>query len=319
MSDALTLRRYDPADRGLWNGFVATSKNATFLHDRNFMEYHSDRFEDHSIIIERGGQPVALLPANRANDVLQSHGGLTYGGLLTQPSMTAVLMLEVVETLLRALREWGFAEFHYKAIPHIFCTQPAEEDVYALMQNGAEFSRCDLSFAVPLVRRLPFSTLRKRGAKRALKAGLKVLETTDFPAYWDILTETLQVRHNAAPVHTLDEILHLYAQFPKNIRLFGVFSESRMIAGMVIFDCYHAVHAQYIAASAEGRDLGALDLLTRTLIESDFADRTWFNFGISTTDGGKVLNCGLSRQKEMFGARGVTFQQYHLKLGQNLG
>ncbi len=314
MSEELTLRRYGRADLKLWNDFVGTSKNATFLHDRNFMEYHSDRFEDHSIIIERGGQPVALLPANRAGDVLQSHGGLTYGGLLTQSSMTAVLMLDVVETLLGSLSDWGFCELHYKAIPHIFCTQPAEEDVYALMRHGAEFSRCDLSFAIPMARRLPFSSGRKYGAKKARKAGLHVRESEDFAAYWDILEQTLQDRHNAAPVHSLAEINRLHAQFPQNIRLFAVYGDERMIAGMVMFDCGPAVHAQYIAASAEGRDLGALDLLTQTLIETEFADRTWFSFGISTTDGGKVLNAGLSRQKEMFGARGVTFQHYRLKV-----
>jgi hypothetical protein len=46
------------------------------------------------------------------------------------------------------------------------------------------------------------------------------------------------------------------------------------------------------------------------LLGEVFADRDWFSFGISTTNAGRDLNVGLSRQKEMFGGHSVTFAQY---------
>ena len=52
----------------------------------------------------------------------------------------------------------------------------------------------------------------------------------------------------------------------------------------------------------------------RHLLEKVFANEAWFDFGISTTDGGRDLNVGLSRQKEMFGARSIVFQHYALDL-----
>jgi hypothetical protein len=71
---------------------------------------------------------------------------------------------------------------------------------------------------------------------------------------------------------------------------------------------------QYIAAAPEGRELGALDLVIDHLMHDVYRDRDWFSFGISTTESGTVLNEGLSRQKEMFGARGVVFQTLQLEI-----
>ncbi len=61
-----------------WDQFVRSSKNGTFLFLRDYMEYHRDRFEDHSLLIsDEEGAMVALLPANRREETAISHGGLT--------------------------------------------------------------------------------------------------------------------------------------------------------------------------------------------------------------------------------------------------
>ena len=72
-----------------WNQFVRASKNGTFLFDRRFMDYHSDRFSDHSLMCYREGRLYALLPANEKGDTLVSHGGLTYDGLVTDSRCSA--------------------------------------------------------------------------------------------------------------------------------------------------------------------------------------------------------------------------------------
>ena len=50
------IRRYNPAMADEWNQFVRASKNGTFLFDRRFMDYHSDRFSDHSLMCYRDGR-----------------------------------------------------------------------------------------------------------------------------------------------------------------------------------------------------------------------------------------------------------------------
>ena len=80
---SFTIRKYQSSDYSLWNEFVANAKNATFLFHRDFMEYHSDRFEDFSLLVfDEKNTLKAILPANRVQDVLHSHQGLTYGGLI---------------------------------------------------------------------------------------------------------------------------------------------------------------------------------------------------------------------------------------------
>lgn len=44
----LQIRKYTPADKAQWDKFVETSRNGTFLFRRDFMDYHADRFADHS-------------------------------------------------------------------------------------------------------------------------------------------------------------------------------------------------------------------------------------------------------------------------------
>ena len=76
------VRLYQPQDFSLWNTFTSVAKNATFLFHRNFMEYHSDRFEDYSLLVLDGEKVVAVLPANRVGDTVYSHQGLSYGGVV---------------------------------------------------------------------------------------------------------------------------------------------------------------------------------------------------------------------------------------------
>src|SRR5205809_5827151 len=83
------VRAYTPLDRNIWDRFVETSKNGTFLFLRDYMDYHAELFEDASVLVtNRIGAVVALFPANRLGTQLVSHGGLSYGGMITDRLMT---------------------------------------------------------------------------------------------------------------------------------------------------------------------------------------------------------------------------------------
>ena len=78
-----TVTLYSKQNFELRNSFIDQAKNATFLFNRNFMDYHSDRFQDFSMMIFNEKENlVALLPANRVDDIVYSHQGLTYGVLV---------------------------------------------------------------------------------------------------------------------------------------------------------------------------------------------------------------------------------------------
>ncbi|MGP9790240.1 GNAT family N-acetyltransferase [Roseinatronobacter sp. NSM] len=312
MTNGLRIKRFHTDDTKLWNNFVATSKNGTFLHDRNYLNYHSDRFSDHSLIVTYKDKPVALLPANQSGKILQSHGGLTYGGFVTGKAMSADLMCDIFSELKDYLKSHDMDRLFYKSIPHIFHKYPAEEDLYALSVHGASTVSVDLASVIDINHGPGLSKSKKHGARKASASGLLVCETHDFTQFWDILTNRLKQAHQAAPTHSLDEIHILKQRFPRNILLFQAFDGQAIVGGIVVFDCENTLHAQYMATTETGRDLGALDLIMAHIAEAEFAGRRWFSFGISTTDGGKTLNAGLCRQKEMFGARSVVFTKYEL-------
>jgi hypothetical protein len=86
------------------------------------------------------------------------------------------------------------------------------------------------------------------------------------------------------------------------------------LAGAVIYETHNVAHAQYLANSDKGRDLGALDLVIDRLLKDVYQKKTFFDFGISTTDNGHFLNSGLLAQKEGFGARAWVHDFYEIRL-----
>ena len=80
------ITRYSADKKAEWNDFISRSKNGTFLFNRNYMDYHSDRFDDHSLMFYIKDRLYAVLPANVKDGTLYSHQGLTYGGLVMEDS-----------------------------------------------------------------------------------------------------------------------------------------------------------------------------------------------------------------------------------------
>lgn len=310
--------RYDATHADEWNTLVRLSKNGTFLLDRHYMDYHADRFADCSLLFRKKGELLAALPANHVADerMVCSHGGLTYGGLLLHPRLTAVEALEVFHCAIDYYKkELGATRWLYKPMPYIYHRLPADEDLYALFRCNATLKARGVSSVIDSSNRLPMRELRRRGLRKAREAGITFCESTDLAAFWPVLEEVLLSRHGRHPVHTLEEMTHLRDLFPEQIRLFVArAADDRVVAGTVVFETDRVAHAQYIAASSEGCDTGALDGLFGWLLTERYADKPWFDFGISTEQDGASLNEGLVFQKEGFGARAVVYDQYELTL-----
>lgn len=307
----LEIRRYKPTMADEWNQFVATSKNGTFLFDRRYMDYHSDRFPDHSLVFYRKGRLYALLPATLQPTGLISHAGLTYGGLITDHRATAADVCELFILLNDYLRQEGIGHVVYRPTPHIYHRLPAEEDLYALTQVcHARLTARDISSAIIREPRLPFTESRRSGLRKATAAGMIVGESSDYEGFWKILTDNLLQRHRTRPVHSIEEILLLKSRFPDNIRLFTAELNGKTVGGTVVYETSQVVHTQYIAASEEGKRLGALDLLFDHLVHNVHADAACIDFGKSTAGDSCDLNSRLIFQKEGFGARAVCYDTY---------
>ena len=313
----MTIRvvRYADANQAAWDDFVARSRNGTFLFFRDYMDYHRERFHDHSLVVYESSRIIALLPANVSETTLCSHGGLTYGGFITDTRMTTRLMLDVFESALSFCLEQGLTELSYKSLPYIYARIPAQEDLYALFLSGAQLSERRVMTVISLSERIPLPKGRRYSLSKARKSGLRVCRAdSDLPIYWDVLTQTLHDRHGVQPAHTLEEIQLLQRRFPNQIQLYACFEGAALLAGVLIYESACVARAQYIANSERGRDLCALDLILDHLLNEVFVSKPYFDFGTSHPPDSQAINSGLIQQKESFGGRAVAQDIYRIDL-----
>lgn len=321
----LQLQAYNEARSAEWDAVVRRSVNGTFLLTRPFMDYHADRFRDCSLLIYKGAHAQAVFPACWSHDSasgrpsVESHGGLTYGGLIVTDKMTGADVVDTYQLLAAHYRQLGAANLRVKPLPSVYHRQPSQAEIYALHRLGATIDTCALSSAITLPHPLPFISDRARAVRKARRAEISVSEgreAADVEAFHALLSQVLGARHQRRPVHTSDEMKLLMSRFPNEIRLFLATDPSgRLLAGTWVFDCGPCVHTQYMAVSDSGRQCGALDLIIDHLVSAVFRDRQFFDFGISTEQGGQWLNRPLLFQKEGFGGRGVCYNSYLLSLG----
>jgi Acetyltransferase (GNAT) domain len=301
-----------------WDAFCAGAVNSTFMHSRRFLEYHGDRFVDQSLVLLHENRWVGVLPAALApnsDSTVVSHPGATYGGLIHQGWLSGNRMIQALDGIRQHYANAGLRTLIYKAVPHIYASEPAQDDLYALFRLGARRVRCDLSCTIDLASTRPVSARRRRALKKADKAVILCDDTTLLPALWRVLEQNLAREHGARPVHSLVEIQDLWRRAPDSLRLRCALVGSSVEAGVVLFNTPRSWHAQYIAASEKGYEVAALDAVFDTLIrDARNSAARYFDFGTSNTEGGRVLNDGLYRFKAEFGGGGVLHEFHELSL-----
>jgi hypothetical protein len=280
------------------------------------MDYHRDRFTDASLVLrDEKGRIVALLPANVDGERAVSHGGLTYGGLLIDNHADVMTVCRAFDAVIEFYRSMGLKELVYKPVPTIYAQVPSEEEQYALFLHGAVTDVVNISSTVSLVAPLGYNENTRRNIRKAMKAGVTVDYSTDLAAFHKILADLLMSRYNTQPVHTLAELEKLAAAFPENIRLLLAYQDGVAVAGSLLYITETVVHAQYIAASEQGKACDALSVLfDRAISESAAMGKRYFDFGTCNEQRGLYLNEGLVRQKNGFGGRGIAYPSFLIKL-----
>ena len=310
----ITIKPYLSENKAIWNEFIENSKNGIFMFNRNFMEYHSDRFIDNSLMFFDNDNLIAVLPMNIRDKVLYSHQGLTYGGFIIDEKMKQYKMLECFEALKQYMQANNIEKLIYKTIPHIYHKTPAEEDLYALFKNDAKLLKLEPSTTIYLKNPCKMPKGRKAQISRAKREGVEIQESKDFKTFIDLENKILAEYHDTKAVHTAEELELLHSRFPEQIKLYIASLNNEVIAGTLIFEYENVVHTQYMASNKISREIGGLDLLIKTLIDKYQNTKMYFDFGISTENNGQFLNEGLISQKEGFGGRTTVHQTFELKV-----
>lgn len=318
----IKILRYTPDHKHDWDTFASNARNNTLLHQRNYMDYHSDRFKDASLMFyDEHERLIALFPAcisNNARNTIISHQGLTYGGFIISPMLHTFMLEEIFNITIGYYRTKLAADtLIVKPIPQIYASVPCEEELYLIHRHGGILIERHLSQAIRLDSCLPLSNLRKRCVNKALKNNIIIKEATErneWDAYHSILKSVLTERHSTTPVHSPAELWSLHCAFPKSIRLLAAYEADQLVAGTIVYTSSNVAHTQYLASSDKGLATGALDLVVFHLLHSDILTACqYLDFGVSTERDG-TLNRGLTLQKEGFGARGICYDTYSIPL-----
>jgi len=310
---------YSEKECSKWDQFLSDSFDGNFLHSRKFLSYHRDRFKDRSIIISsEKGDLLGILPLAedlKDSEVLISHPGSTYGGIIHSGNLRGELMIEALNDIKSLLYRSGYKSMIYKPIPEIYKNPGISDDIYALWLLGASCERVDLTSCIKLENRLKISSQRVRSLKKSNKIYHSINKDFEkIDQFWEILTENLQ-KFNISPVHSLFEIKELASKFSTEISLITTEKNHSLTAGVLLFNFENVDHAQYIASSSEGHETSALDFIFDYCIkEATSNNKDYFNFGISTEENGRVLNQGLYSYKNGYGSGSALHYFYKLDL-----
>ena len=127
----ISVRKFVSTDENHWDNVVYKSKNGTFMHSRKFINYHGDRFKDASLLVYKNDKLVAVFPANRKDDVVFSHQGLSYGSLVLKPFVKLSEVLAIFHKILKHFEDTGVKELNIKHTPSLHHKAPSDEMLYA--------------------------------------------------------------------------------------------------------------------------------------------------------------------------------------------
>lgn len=330
----LNIVRYDNNFESKWDTFIEKeSLNGTFLHTRNFLNYHPEgRFEDCSLMVMNGTNIVAVIPACKivedGKSIFSSHSGSTFGGIvLCSNSYNISYLTEMIPLIEKYLLDKGFSEIIYKNASEIFCSKKMDLLDYFLFKNDYNQYN-EVSFVIPTNELKEDITAnfvygKRRHYKYSLKQNLVFKELVDNNEVYEfhyVLCENLK-KFNTKPVHTLEEIIEFKnKRLTENVKFYGVYKDNKLVAGSMVFLFGKKVfHTQYLAAHPDFLNLYPMEFMDTNMIRvAKEQGYEYFSFGISTEDHGKVLNEGLALFKEGFGTSYSINRTYYKKLALNL-
>lgn len=313
---------YDGDYDAKWDDLIVRSKLHSVLQTRQFLNYHGDKFNDQSVLIidpKSGYISAVFAAAVHPNDptMVVSHPGSPFGGLLQRrihPTDYAAMFALVLQHYAAK----GFERLRLKAAPSFVGSQGDETEAHFGLKHAMVVD-CNLWTYLQLKR--DFSMKEKAyDVRKAKKAGLTCAvsdEIDDWRDFHAILKDNLATRHDAMPVHELEELVELNERLADKSKLVVVLNtDGAIVAGTWLIDYGNGViHTQYICSTPEGRRISAVDLLVAEAIETASTDYHVLSIGHCSVNNGWDINEGLMAFKLRFGL-GVCLQttfDYDLK------
>ena len=318
-----------------WDEFIAQSTNGTIFHERAFINYHpSDRFNDHSLLFFDKSKLIGIFPAAiiEKNDskILKSHPGTSYGGIVFNLNLSLSDFTLILNQLEEYSKNLGISTIEFRQAPKIFNHYPIDQFDFALLKSGfiresEELSTCyylddfknleEKELLEKFENKTP--TKARQGIKKAFANNLEFRELAinEVSNFYSILESNLE-KHNTKPVHSKEEIIKLLQTYPGRVKIFGAYKDDKLLAAFLSFNINKlGWHIFYSALDYSQTEYRPVHFLVYSLIKKLSSENIkYLNYGISTEDGGNVINWKLFSFKESFNGHGIlrTYWQKHI-------
>ena len=145
-----TLHRYINQSESRWDQFVLSGNNGTLFHLRKFLNYHpKDRFQDHSILIEKKQNLFSVLPAAElivdGNRILVSHPGSTVGSFVVPENLSIADAMSMSEALVTYVKENNFSGIRITLPPTLYQRRLSNYMDFSFFKQGFTYSKRDVT------------------------------------------------------------------------------------------------------------------------------------------------------------------------------
>lgn len=316
---SIRLVKYSIEYEEEWDDFIRNrSVNSTFLHGRKFYKHNElNAKDDCSYLFYDNNKLIAVFPANQyekeGKKILHSYLRSTYGGIVFSDDVTTIDIIAILEQIENEAKILGVSEIIIRPTFSIYNSGLTGSLDYALWKCCFGIKYREVEFAIDLHKYPMYGSSCKRSTAAAYKKGIIVRESNELNHYWDILSANLIDRYGVTPVHNIEQIKYLKQLMGDDVKLFAAYLDGKMIGGILCFvSNKYVVHAQYIASNNLYQEYRPLNAVIDTIASwSRDNGYKYFNLGMATEPGGVIINDGLMRFKEGFGARGVLRETMH--------
>lgn len=326
----LTLKEADEALREKIDIFIENNRTTgEFINTVKYLSYHpADRFTDDSVVVvETGSMTIkgVMMAAESREDsrILVSHPGTTFAGPVVENGEKIRATFEILE-LIFDYYEAKYEEIQVRLVPSVYMGQACERVEYFLQRRGYLCRMNGLAnlISLHLVKTnddiLSLCKAKKRNhIRKAMKEEKFIVQKSAEirKDVWMNMNQNLSDKFSAKTTHTYEEMIDLQKRFPDRIIPYYALTEAGDYGAFaLIYKFKNVYHTQYLDLNYKYSGSYPNLLLLFSLIEKAVNEKySVFSFGVSTENGGQILNEGLFEYKAGYGGGEILLKAYEWK------
>ena len=301
----MNVVRYHSGLKDEWDKFVKNSNTPLFIFERTFIEYHGDRYMDHSLLVYNDGILVAALPACEIDVQLICHRGLPFTDIITKLRKEWFDIDDIIIAILNYGRKNNIKKIEIELCPEIYKNIPSGETLYFLRKNDFEFCNQKLS-AIVYLKDIEESRLYIKVSRIFIEKSEIIFNSNDFESFSNLISNNLNQKYQSKPIHSLEELLYLKEKFGDQIELVLTKSNNVIVGAVLLFKLGQVIKGQYLTSIANN----ASDFMLSQIMLKYQKDYSYFDLGTSNSLQDNEINIKNLGFKCKLGGKAMCIDKY---------